>query len=51
MAQYRTAIVAGDTSARVHTRGWFGVAGQPTQIAALANTNPDPVPNSATFSA
>lgn len=51
MAQYRTAIVACDTSARVHTRGLFGVAGHSTQIAALANTNPDPAPNSATFSA
>ena len=41
MAQYRTAIIACGTIARVHTRGWLGVARQPTQIAALADTNPD----------
>ena len=41
MAQYRTAIIACGTIARVHTRGWLGVAGQPTQIAALADTNPE----------
>lgn len=35
MAQYHTAIVACGTIARVHTRGWRGVAGQPTQIAAI----------------
>ena len=33
MAQYRTAIIACGMIARVHTRGWLGVAGQPTQIA------------------
>ncbi len=41
MARYRTAIIACGTIARVHTRGWLGVADQPTQIGALADTNPE----------
>ena len=41
MAQYRTAIIACGMIARVHTRGWLGVPGQPTEIGALADTNPD----------
>ena len=36
MTQYRTAIIACGTIARVHARGWLGVPGQPTQIAAIA---------------
>src|SRR5918911_250014 len=49
MAQYRTAIIACGTIARVHARGWVGipnrpgtgVPGQPTEIAAIADTHPD----------
>lgn len=41
MAKYRTAIIACGIIARVHARGWLGVEGQPTAIAALADTNPD----------
>ncbi|MEE2657651.1 MAG: Gfo/Idh/MocA family oxidoreductase [Candidatus Latescibacterota bacterium] len=41
MATYRTAIIACGMIARVHARGWLGVEGQPTEIAALADTNPD----------
>ncbi len=41
MAQYRTAIIACGTIARVHARGWLGVPGQPTEIAAIADTHPD----------
>lgn len=41
MTQYRTAIIACGTIARVHARGWLGVAGQPTQIGAIADTNLD----------
>lgn len=41
MAKYRTAVIACGTIARVHTRGWLGVEGQPTEIGALADTNPD----------
>lgn len=41
MAQYRTGIIACGIIARVHARGWLGVPGQPTQIGALADTNPD----------
>ena len=37
---HRTIIACG-TIVRVHTRGWLGVAGQPTQIDAIADTNPD----------
>lgn len=41
MAKYRTAIIACGMIARVHTRGWLGVEGQPTEIGALADTNVD----------
>ncbi len=41
MAKYRTAIIACGMIGRVHTRGWLGVEGQPTEIGALADTNPD----------
>lgn len=41
MSQYRTAIIACGIIARVHARGWMGVPGKPTTIAALADTNPD----------
>jgi predicted dehydrogenase len=41
MAQYRTAIIACGTIARVHARGWQHVPGQPTEIAAIADTHPD----------
>jgi len=41
MSQYRTAIIACGTIARVHARGWLGVNGQPTQIGTIADTNPD----------
>lgn len=41
MPQYRTAIIACGVIARVHARGWLGVPGQPTQIAALADLHPD----------
>ena len=41
MARYRTAIIACGTIARVHARGWLGVPGRPTGIAAIADTNAD----------
>ena len=41
MAKYRTAIIACGTIARVHARGWGDVEGQPTAIAAIADTHPD----------
>ena len=41
MASYRTAVIACGTIARVHARGWQGVAGQPVRIAACADTHPD----------
>jgi predicted dehydrogenase len=41
LASYRTAVIACGTIARVHARGWQGVAGQPVQIAACADTHPD----------
>ena len=41
MPKYRTAIIACGVIGRVHTRGWLGVDGQPTEIGALADTNPD----------
>jgi predicted dehydrogenase len=41
MAKYRTAIIACGTIARVHARGWQHVPGQPTEIAAIADTHPD----------
>ena len=41
MAKYRTGIIACGTIGRVHTRGWLGVPGQPTEIGAIADTNPD----------
>jgi len=41
MPQYRTAIIACGTIARVHARGWQHVPGQPTEIAAIADTHPD----------
>ncbi len=41
MARYRTAIIACGTIARVHARGWLGVPGRPTGIAAIADTHPD----------
>ena len=41
MTTYRTAIIACGIIARVHARGWLGVRGRPTQIGAIADTNPD----------
>ena len=41
MSRYRTAIVACGMIARVHARGWLGVPGRPTRIAAVADSNPD----------
>src|SRR5438128_17706 len=41
MARYRTVIIACGTIARVHARAWQGVAGQPVELAALADTHPD----------
>lgn len=41
MSKYRTAIIACGVIARVHARGWLAVNGQPTEIAAIADTNPD----------
>ena len=41
MAHYRTAIIACGMIARVHARGWLGVPGRPTAIAAIADTHPD----------
>ena len=41
MAQYRTAIIACGTIARVHARAWQGVAGQPVALGACADTHPD----------
>src|SRR3989441_10039187 len=41
MARYRTVIIACGTIARVHARAWQGVAGQPVDLAALADTHPD----------
>ncbi|MGI9148909.1 MAG: Gfo/Idh/MocA family protein [Chloroflexota bacterium] len=41
MANYRTAIIACGTIARVHARAWQGVADQPVTIAACADTHPD----------
>jgi len=41
MAKYRTAVIACGIIGRVHARGWLGVEGQPTEIGALADTNPD----------
>ena len=41
MSQYRTAIIACGSIARVHARGWLGVQGRPTEIGAIADTNPD----------
>ena len=41
MARYRSAIIACGTIARVHARAWQGVAGQPVELAALADTHPD----------
>src|SRR5438132_6715449 len=41
MARYRTVIIACGTIARVHARAWQGVADQPVELAALADTHPD----------
>ena len=41
MSRYRTAIVACGMIARAHARGWLGVPGRPTRIAAIADSNPD----------
>jgi predicted dehydrogenase len=41
LAKYRTAIIACGTIGRVHARGWLDIPGQPTQIAASADTHPD----------
>ena len=41
MARYRTAIIACGMIARVHARGWLGVPGRPTAIAAIADTHAD----------
>ncbi len=37
--KYRTAIIACGKIGRVHARGWLGVAGQPTEIGSIADTN------------
>ncbi len=41
MSKYRTGIIACGIIARVHARAWLGVSGRPTDIAAIADTNPD----------
>ena len=41
MTTYRTGIIACGIIARVHARGWQGVAGRPTTIGAIADTNAD----------
>ncbi|MDE0070705.1 MAG: Gfo/Idh/MocA family oxidoreductase [Caldilineaceae bacterium] len=41
MSKYRTGIIACGIIARVHARAWLGVTGGPTEIAAIADTNPD----------
>ena len=41
MATYRTGIIACGIIARVHARAWQGVKGSPTEIGAIADTNPD----------
>lgn len=41
MSKYRTGIIACGIIARVHARAWLGVTGRPTEIAAIADTNPD----------
>ena len=41
MATYRTGIIACGIIARVHARAWQGVKGRPTEIGAIADTNPD----------
>ncbi|MYC93850.1 MAG: Gfo/Idh/MocA family oxidoreductase [Caldilineaceae bacterium SB0661_bin_32] len=41
MATYRTGIIACGIIARVHARAWLGVEGGPTEIGAIADTNPD----------
>ena len=41
MTTYRTGIIACGIIARVHARAWQGVKGGPTEIGAIADTNPD----------
>ena len=41
MSKYRTGIIACGIIARVHARAWLGVPSRPTDIAAIADTNPD----------
>ena len=41
MTTYRTGIIACGIIARVHARAWQGVKGRPTEIGAIADTNPD----------
>ena len=41
MATYRTGVIACGIIARVHARAWLGVEGSPTEIGAIADTNPD----------
>jgi predicted dehydrogenase len=41
LSKYRTAIIACGTIARVHARGWQGVADQPVSLSACADTHPD----------
>jgi len=41
MATYRTGIIACGIIARVHARAWLGVEGRPTEIGAIADSNPD----------
>lgn len=41
MATYRTGIIACGIIARVHARAWQGVAGTPTTIGAIADSNAD----------
>ena len=41
MPKYRTAIIACGIIGRVHARGWLGIEDRPTEIGAIADTNPD----------
>lgn len=41
MTAYRTGIIACGIIARVHARAWQGVAGNPTSIGAIADSNAD----------
>ena len=41
MTRYRTSIIACGMIARAHARGWLGIPGRPTTIAAIVDTNDD----------